>query len=346
MNRITFRAIPALDREAMDAARRRWTTRAKPPGALGRLEDLVVHLAGVTGRCPPPIPTAPAVIVFAGDHGVVEDGASAWPCEITAAMVHTISEGGAAINAFAQTIGATVTVVDVGVKTPLGPLPNVRNKRIRAGTDSIAHGPAMTAADAAAAINVGTAIANEFIDHGVDCLIGGDMGIGNTTPSAALISALTGQPAETVTGPGAGTPADGLQHKQALVATAVLQAEACNGPLELLAQLGGLEIAALAGLYIAAAQRRTPYILDGVIACAALCIADAIAPGTAEHAIAGHNSTEPAATIALQHLALRPLLNLNLRLGEGTGACLAFPLLKAAAAALSNMAGLPTPPAS
>ena len=200
MNHTPFPSPSALDSHAMDAARRRWATRAKPPGALGRLEDLAIHLAGVTGRCPPPVPTAPAIVVFAGDHGVVKDGASAWPSEITAAMVQTISQRGAAINAFADTIGADVTVIDVGVQTPLGPLPNVRNERIREGTNSIAHGPAMTTTDTEAAINIGAKIANEFIDYGADCLIGGDMGIGNTTPSAALISTLTGQPAQTVTG--------------------------------------------------------------------------------------------------------------------------------------------------
>jgi nicotinate-nucleotide--dimethylbenzimidazole phosphoribosyltransferase len=343
MNQFALPAAPNLDASAMEAARRRWATRAKPPGALGRLEEVAVHLAGITGQCPPPVPNKPAVLLFAGDHGVVDDGVSAWPAEITAAMVHTISGGGAAINAFAQTIGATVTVVDVGVKTPIGPLPNVRNERIRNGTDSLAHGPAMSSAEALAALNVGSAIADEFIDLCADCLIGGDMGIGNTTASAALISALSNHPAEALTGPGAGLPSKGLHHKQALIATAVLRAEACPGPLELLAELGGLEIAALAGLYIAAARRRTPFIVDGVIACAALCIADALAPGTATLAVAGHRSAEPAANVALEHLKLQPLLDLDLRLGEGTGAALAFPLLRAATLALTQMADLPSP---
>jgi len=342
MNTPNLTRPPALDSDAMDAAKRRWATRAKPPGALGRIEDLAIHLAGITSQCPPPVPARPAVIVFAGDHGVVADGASLWPSEITAAMVHTISQRGAAINAFAETIGADVAVVDVGVQGSLGPLPNVRNERIRPGTNSIALGPAMTTSEAEAAICVGARIANEFIDHGADCLIGGELGIGNTTASAALISALTGQAAHTVTGHGAGTPAEGIQHKKQLVATAVAGARSCTNPLELLAHLGGLEIAALAGLYITAAQRQTPYIVDGVIACAALCIADVLAPTTAAHAIAGHRSTEPAASAALDHLTLQPLLDLDLRLGEGTGACLAFPLLKAAALALTHMADLPT----
>lgn len=328
----------------MAAARQRWATRAEPPGALGRLEDLAVHLAGVTGRCPPPVPASPAVAVFAGDHGVVEDGASAWPAAVTAAMVETMSAGGAAICVLAGDIGATVTVVDVGVASPLEHLANVRHERVRPGTASIARGPAMTTEEAAAAVDVGARIAGELVDGGADCLIGGDMGIGNTTAAAALIGATCERPAEDVTGPGAGVPAAGRAHKQQLVAAAVARAGGAAGPLDLLAQIGGLEIAALAGFYAAAAARRTPFITDGAIACAALCIADLLSPGVARHAIAGHRSAEPAAGVALDHLGLRPLLDLDLRLGEGTGACLAFPLVKAAAAALCGMAALPAEP--
>ncbi len=194
------------------------------------------------------------------------------------------------------------------------------------------------------AVGVGVDIASELIDQGADCLIGGDMGIGNTTPSAALISALCDQRADVVTGPGAGLPAEGLAHKRRLVATAVQRAEALTDPLELLAHLGGLEIAALAGFYLTAANRDTPYLIDGVIACAALIVAEGLAPGTARRAIAGHRSTEPAAGVALDHLGLVPLLELDLRLGEGTGACLAFPLVAAAARALNDMADIPAPP--
>ena len=293
-------AAPPLDACAMAAARQRWATRAEPPGALGRLEDLAVHLAGVTGRCPPAAPASPAVAVFAGDHGVVEDGASAWPSAVTAAMVETMSAGDAAVCVLAAGIGAPVTVVDVGVASPLKHLANVRHERVRPGTAS------------------------------------------NTTAAAALIGAICEQPADAVTGPGAGVPARGPEHKQELVAAAIRQAEGCVDPLELLARLGGLEIAALAGFYVAAARRRTPFIVDGAIAAAALCIADRLSAGTAARAIAGHLSAEPAARIALEHLGLRSLLDLDLRLGEGTGACLAFPLVRAAAAALAQMAELPT----
>ena len=341
MSAASFPAAPLLDAAAMAAARDRWATRAEPPGALGRLEDLAVHLAGVTGRCPPPVPASPAVAVFAGDHGVTADGASAWPSAVTAAMVETMSAGGAAICILAANIGAEVSIVDVGVASLLGDLPNVRQERVRPGTASIARGPAMTTVEAAAAVDVGTRIVGELIDAGADCLIGGDMGIGNTTPAAALIGAVCDRPATDVTGPGAGIPASGQDHKQRLVAAAMSRAEGYAGPLELLAGLGGLEIAALAGFYIAAAGRRTPFIVDGAIACAALCAADLLSAGTARHAIAGHRSAEPASGIALEYLGLQPLLDLELRLGEGTGACLAFPLVRAAAATLGRMAALP-----
>lgn len=341
MSGAPFPPAPPLDADAMAAARRRWATRAEPPGALGRLEDLAVHLAGVAGRCPPPVPAAPAIAVFAGDHGAVADGASAWPSAVTAAMVETMSAGGAAICVLAAGIGASVTVVDVGVASPLDHLENVRHARVRPGTASIAAGPAMTVEEAAAAVEVGARIAGELVDGGADCLIGGDMGIGNTTAAAALVGAACGRAAGDVTGPGAGVPALGWEHKQRLVAAAIRRAEGWADPLDLLARVGGLEIASLAGFYAGAAGRRTPFIVDGAIACAALCAADLLRAGVARHAVAGHLSAEPAAAIALEHLGLRPLLDLGLRLGEGTGSCLAFPLVTAAAATLARMAALP-----
>lgn len=338
-------AAPRLDAAAMVAAADRWASRAKPPGSLGRLEDLAIHLAGVSGTCPPPEPVHPSVVVFAGDHGVVADGASAWPSEVTAAMVASIAQGGAAISAFAGTVGADVTVVDVGVATPIHPLPGARDARVRNGTASIVHGPAMSPQEAQAAIDIGRRIAADLIDAGTDCLVGGEMGIGNTTPAAALIAAVTGRDAAAVTGAGAGVPAGGLTRKRALIEAALTRVgerSAADG-LGLLAELGGLEIGALAGLYLEAARRRVPFVVDGVIALAALCVADAVAPGTAAHAIAGHRSVEPGASVALDHLALAPLLDLDLRLGEGTGACLAVPLLRAATRALTTMHELPSP---
>jgi nicotinate-nucleotide--dimethylbenzimidazole phosphoribosyltransferase len=344
-------AAPADDAERAEAARlaaERWDSRAKPPGSLGRLEAVATRIAGITGTCPPAVAVAPAVVVFAGDHGVVADGASAWPSDITGAMVRAMAAGGAAISAFAAQAGATLTLVDVGVSSDLRDLhdegrPDVLDRRVRAGTDSLATGPAMSRSDALAALAVGAAVADERMDAGADLLVGGDMGIGNTTSSVALVAALTGRDPDPLVGPGAGMPADGLDHKRALVRAGVERAAGAADPIEVLAEVGGLEIAALAGFHLAAAGRHVPAVVDGVIGGAALCVAEAIAPGTAAHAIGGHRSPEPAATAALEHLGLEPLLTLDLRLGEGTGACLAIPLVQAACRALRDLADLPTP---
>jgi nicotinate-nucleotide--dimethylbenzimidazole phosphoribosyltransferase len=337
----TLPLVDPLDRAAINAALVRWGTRAKPAGSLGQLEDLAVRLAGISGTCPPPVVERPSVVVFAADHGVVAEGASAWPAEITGLMVHAMAGEAAAINAFAATVGAEVLLVDVGVAADLGHLPGVRHRKVRAGTANLAHGPAMTVDQARTALAVGIEVADELIAAGTDCLVAGDMGIGNTTPSAALIGALAGSPADAVTGTGAGLPADQLPHKTALVAAAMERSEAIEDPLVLLAEVGGLEIAAMAGLYLGAASAGIPFIIDGVIAASAACVAEALVPGTAARGIAGHLSTEPAAVVALKHLGLDPLLDLELRLGEGTGACLAIPLLQAAARALRDMADLP-----
>ena len=335
--------IGPLDAAAMEAARDRWATRAKPPGSLGRLEAVAVQVAGITGLCPPEEVVRPAVTVFAGDHGVVADGASAWPSEVTGMMVATMAAGGAAINAFAATVGASVTVVDVGVAGDVA-APGVVDAKVRRGTASIASGPAMTRAEALVALRVGADAATGSIVDGADLLVGGEMGIGNTTASAALVAHFAGAPPEAVVGPGAGLPADRLGTKIGLVEAAVERAAGLTDadPVDVVAEIGGLELAALAGWYLAAAAAGVPVIADGVIAGASLCVADAIAPGTAARTIAGHRSTEPAASIALEHLAVVPLLELDLRLGEGTGACLAVPLVQAAVRALRDMAALPT----
>lgn len=343
MNASVYAAAPPLDAEAMEQARRRWATRAKPPGSLGRLEQLATHLAGVTGRCPPAVPRLPRIVVFAADHGVVAEGASAWPAEVTGAMVATMAQGGAAVNAFAAAVGARVDVVDVGVAGPSQPGPGVRDERVRAGTGNIARVDAMSTDQALAALGVGSRLALECIAQGADTLIGGEMGIGNTTSAAALIASVTGASARDVTGDGAGVPQAGLEHKRVLVAAALRRAAHVDEPVKRLAALGGLEIAALAGFYCTAAAHRVPFVVDGVIACAALCVAETLSEGTAARAIAGHRSSEPGATVALAHLGLRPLLDLGLRLGEGTGAALAVPLLSAAARALSDMTTLPEP---
>jgi len=332
--------IPALDEEAMAAALARHGRLAKPAGSLGRLEALGVRLAGMSGSCPPPIPTPVTVAVFAGDHGVVASGATPWPQEVTASMVGAFAAGSAAVNAFARQVGAEVVVVDVGVASDLPAHPNVLDRKVRRGTDDLALGPAMSVDEARAAVQVGADVATRAVADGAGLLVTGDMGIGNTTPSAALIAALTGRDPIELTGRGTGIDDDMLRRKGKIVAAAVERAEGM-GPLELLAEVGGLEIAALAGFVAAGAAAGVPVLVDGVIALAGALVADALTKGAVRpYLIGGHRSVEPAASAALAHLDLEPLLDLGLRLGEGTGAVLAVPLVQAAARVLTEMATL------
>ena len=327
--------------EAEAAAAERWDSRAKPPGSLGRIEAIGGRVAAITGVCPPAVPENPAVVVFAGDHGVVADGASAWPSEVTGLMVQAMAGGAAAINAFAATVGASVSLVDVGVASDLSEVEAVVDAKVRAGTASLASGPAMTRDEALTAIGVGAAAARVTIEDGGDLLVGGDMGIGNTTPSTALIAHFTAAPVGSIVGPGAGSTDEGIARKRDLIEAALQRLDPDADAVDVLAAVGGLEIAALAGFFLGAAAARVPVIVDGVIACAAACVAEALAPGTASRLIAGHRSTEPAASAALDHLGLDPALDLDLRLGEGTGACLAVPIVQAACRALRDMADLP-----
>lgn len=330
--------------EAATAAAERWSTRAKPPGSLGRVETIGARIASITGQCPPAVPENPAVVVFAGDHGVVADGASAWPSDVTGLMVQAMAGGAAAVNAFAVTVGASVSLVDVGVAADLSDVEAVVDAKVRAGTASLASGPAMTRDEALTALGVGAAAARVTIEDGGDLLVGGDMGIGNTTPSTALIAHFTGAPVGAIVGPGAGSTDEGIARKRELIEAALRRLDDSGDErdaVDVLAEIGGLEIAALAGFYLGAVAARVPVIVDGVIACAAACVAEALAPGTASRLVAGHRSTEPAASAALDHLDLDPVLDLDLRLGEGTGACLAVPVVQAACRALRDMADLP-----
>lgn len=330
-----------LDGAAMAAARARHDRLTKPPGSLGRLEDIGVQLAGIAGACPPPPPSPAAVAVFAADHGVVAEGVTAWPVEVTAQMVANFAAGGAAVNVLARGAGARVLVVDVGVATPLPvPAEGVLVRRIRAGTANLAVEPAMTGTECAAALDVGAAVAAALVADGARALVTGEMGIGNTTAAAALISAWTGRSPAEITGRGAGVDDAGLARKVAVIERAlVLHAGArAAGAQATLAALGGLEIAALAGFCVGGAAAGVPVVVDGVIADAALLAAERMVPGTAARCLAGHRSAEPGATAALGALGLQPILDLGLRLGEGSGACLALPLVVAAAAVLAEMA--------
>jgi nicotinate-nucleotide--dimethylbenzimidazole phosphoribosyltransferase len=330
------------DEAAAERARRRHLGLTKPPGSLGRLEALGVRLAGMAGECPPPVPESPAVVVCTGDHGVLERGVSPWPQAVTAAMVNSFCMGGAAVNAIAKTVGARVSVLDVGVAGELERHPLLRAAKVRPGTGDLTRGPAMRREEAARAVMAGAGIAEELLESGgVDLLVTGDMGIGNTTPAAALISAFTGRPPEETTGRGTGIDEATLKLKIHLVKEALeLHSPDPEDPLRVLAQIGGLEHAAIAGVILTGAVYGIPVILDGVVSDSAALVAHAFAPHSMGHVIAGHRSTEPGARIVLDCLELDPLLDLDMRLGEGTGGLLAVPLVQAAARTLAEMATL------
>lgn len=339
--------VGPVDRQAAADADARQLRLTKPAGALGRLEALGSDLAAIDGTVPPPVPDPVAVGVFAGDHGVLAEGVSSWPREVTAQMIANVATGGAAVNVLARQVGASVTVVAVGVATPWPEGAGVIDRNVRAGTDNLAVGPAMSASDARAALDVGAAVAADLVAKGARALVTGDMGIGNTTPSAALVALFTGRPAALVTGRGTGIDEGTLSTKISVVERAVHRARATVGDVRAeepvdgtaaLAELGGLEHAAIAGFIIGGAAARVPVVLDGVIATSALLAAHAISPGVLAYVVAGHRSVEPGASAALELLGLVPLIDLDLRLGEGTGALLAVPILQAAARILGEMA--------
>jgi len=333
-------AIRPVDAAAATAARARHDQLVKPPGSLGRLEEVGAWLASIYGACPPPVPQRPAAVVCAGDHGVLAQGISAWPKEVTAIMVGEFCADRAAVNALGRTVGASVTVLDVGVASDVPAHPRLECARVRDGTADLHEGPAVTHEEAARAVLAGAQlVARLTVEAGVDLVLTGDMGIGNTTPAACLIAAFSGRPAGEVAGPGAGGDAEAVRHKARVVGQALER----HGPdpqdgLRTLATLGGLEHAAIVGLILGAAAQRVPVVLDGVSTVAAALAARAICPLALNYAIAGHRSTEPAATIGLTALGLEPLLDLRMRLGEATGALLAVPIVQASAAALAEMA--------
>jgi len=336
-------ALRPLDPTALAEARERQGRLTKPAGALGLLEDVSVQLSGLAGVCPPPDPAPAAVAVFAADHGVHAQGVTPWPQEVTMQMVGNFIAGGAAVNAFAGVVGARVVVVDVGVAGPLDDAPQLLRHRVRNGTRDLSLEPAMTATEVRAALDAGVRVAARLVADGHRCLLTGDMGIANTTASSALIAAFTGASAAEVTGRGTGVDDATLARKVAVVERALERHAAViarrdEDPLAVLAAVGGLEHAAIAGFVVGAAALRVPVVLDGVIAGAAALAVRAAAPQALGACLAGHRSAEPGHTVALRALGLRPLVDLDLRLGEGTGAVLALPIVRAAVAALRDMA--------
>jgi nicotinate-nucleotide--dimethylbenzimidazole phosphoribosyltransferase len=331
--------VQTPDKAAIERACERHLSLTKPLGSLGVLEELGARLSGMSGEVPPPAPESPAVVICAGDHGVLDRGVSPWPREVTAAMVENFCAGGGAANVLARTVGARVSVLDVGVAKELERHPLLRTAKRRDGTDDLSVGPAMGREDAARAIMSGAGIAEELIESGVDLLVTGDMGIGNTTPAAALISAFTGRSPKVVTGRGTGIDDETLELKIEVVEEALAMHEPVPGdPLGTLAALGGLEHAAIVGLVLMGAVYGVPVVLDGVVSNSAALVAHALAPDCAGYLIAGHLSVEPGARVALEYLGLEPLLELRMRLGEGTGGLLAVPIVQAAARVLREMA--------
>jgi len=328
---------PQARAEAAEAARNLHGRLAKPRGALGQLETLGVRLAEMAGACPPPIPEPAAVAVFAADHGVVAEGVTPWPQEVTAQMVAALVRGGAGVNVLARHAGARVLVVDVGVAGPVDERSGALDRKVRAGTANLAVEAAMTEDEAGRALDVGAEVATSCVRDGARCLVTGDMGIGNTTAAAALVAGFTGRPPAEVTGRGTGIDDATRARKVDVIERALQRTGRGADPLRLLAGVGGLEIAALAGFVVGGAAAGVPVLLDGLMAGAAALVAAALAPGVERWCVAGHRSPEPGATAALDHLGLHPILDLGMRLGEGTGAVLALPVLQAAAKVLSQM---------
>ncbi len=326
-----------LDTAAMELARSRQQQLTKPTGSLGRLEDIAIQMAGIT-RQPLPNIKQKAVIIMAGDHGVTREGVSAYPSDVTPQMVYNFLRGGAAINALAHSIGARVIVVDVGVAADISH-PDLLSRKVAYGTANLVLEPAMTQAQMLEAIMVGIDVCDAQLDHGIDLVATGDMGIGNTTSSSAIAAVLLQTPAALVTGRGTGIDAEQLAHKIQVIEKAIERnVPNPQDPLDVLMKVGGFEIAGLVGVIVAAASRRIPVVIDGFISGAAALVAVELNPVIGAYLFAGHVSVEQGHRLILEKLGLSPLLDLKLRLGEGTGAVLAMSIIEASLRAHREMA--------
>lgn len=333
----TVKAIGRLDSDAMFKAQERLNNLTKPLGSLGVLEAIAKQLSGITGEVIPTIKEK-KIIIMAGDHGVVEEGVSAFPQEVTPQMVANFVHKGAAINVLTKHVGAEVRVVDIGVAGDIADLP-ITHAKVKKGTNNFTKGPAMTREEAVKALEVGIAIANEEIDRGVNLLGTGEMGIGNTTPSSAILSVLGGYSPEDVTGRGTGIDDKGLAIKQEVIAKGIaFNNPNPNDPIDVLSKVGGFEIAGLAGVILGAAARRVPVVIDGFISSAAALIAKEIAPNSVNFMIPSHGSQEPGHALMMELLGLKPILHLEMRLGEGTGAALAMNVVEASIKIIGEMA--------
>jgi len=335
---VTLAQIDNLDKASMASARDRQSTLTKPLGSLGKLEELSILLAGIFSNPMPKI-TKKTVILAAGDHGVVAEGVSAYPQEVTPQMVYNFLSGGAAINVLSKHAGADIIVLDAGVAADLPSHPLLRDVKIGRGTNNIAHGPAMTRDQAIQCLETGIQSSQEAIDNGSDLIACGDMGIGNTTPSSAITSVITNTDPYITTGRGTGVDDSGLEKKVDAIKRAVnINNPDKNNGLDILTKIGGFEIGVLAGAMLGAASRNRPVIIDGFISGAAALIAWTISPNSRNYFIAAHKSVEPGHMIGLRAMDLDPLLDMEMRLGEGTGAVLAMHIIEAAAKCLTDMA--------
>ncbi|BAQ11980.1 nicotinate-nucleotide--dimethylbenzimidazole phosphoribosyltransferase [Bacillus sp. OxB-1] len=329
--------IPALDLQAGDEAEAYSATLTKPVGSLGRLEELAVELARMKGTRTLEI-TPPGILVFAADHGVVREGVSAFPQEVTVQMVSNIVQGGAAINVFGRQIGATFQVVDVGVAGEVAE-EAVSPRKIRPGTGSFLTELAMTREEAEQAVAVGYSEAERLLENGMKCLIVGEVGIGNTTASSAVLSAITGADPASIVGYGTGISSVQHERKIAVVREAVERHKPdSQDAYDILSKVGGLEMGAMAGAMLAAAENRVPILLDGFICTVSALLAKLIDPRVADYMILSHQSAEPGHLTAIQHIRKQPIVQLDMRLGEGTGAAVAFPILQAAVHMINEMA--------
>ena len=336
MKKIT---IGAVKTELLDVAQRRLDNLTKPVGSLGRLEEFAKKLVAITeNELPPPL-RKKAIFTFAGDHGVVDEGISLYPKEVTAQMVHNFLAGGAGINVLARHAGADVLVIDMGVDSDFPPQQGLLIRKVVRGTKNMRKGPAMTRDEAQQCIDAGIGLALEYAEKGYNVFGTGDMGIGNTTASSAIAAAITGRPATEVTGRGTGITDETLLHKVRVVEDAItLNRPDAKDPVDVLAKIGGAEIGGIAGLILGAASRRIPVVVDGFISTAGALIAYTMEPNVKDYMFAAHNSVEKGHRVMLEAIGLKPILDLGMRLGEGTGAALAMLLIEAGLRIYTEMA--------
>jgi nicotinate-nucleotide--dimethylbenzimidazole phosphoribosyltransferase len=333
----TIEKIGALDVHAMKLAKERQDTLTKPAGSLGVLEELAQTIAGITGNSASMIRDK-VIITMVGDHGVTAEGVSAYPEDVTAQMVYNFLNGGAAINVLARHVGARVVIVDMGVAASV-PHEHLVDMKIAYGTADMTKGPAMSYKNAVQSIEAGIAVLEREANKGLDIVGVGEMGIGNTTSSSAIVAVITGDDVKTVTGRGTGIDDKGLEKKIKAIEEAIrINRPDKKDPLDVLAKVGGFEIGGMVGVILAAASRRIPVVIDGFISSAAALIAYQIAPAVKDYMIAAHRSVEKGHSVVLEYLDLKPLLDLHMRLGEGTGAALGISIVEAACKLLNEMA--------